>query len=121
MTSFIDGPAKGEHLSLKRAVKFLRAVVTAGGKWDALDQPTDEPREDEQCIAYRLHAYHGNCHIYAPRGGSGFYPIAEYTLCEEQPDQATMRDAVLWEAWCFSQQHKNKHETVSRPTQPPTQ
>jgi len=53
MTTFEDGPAKGQHLSLQRAPKFLR-VVEDGGKWDALDQPTDEPRPGETLYAYRI-------------------------------------------------------------------
>jgi hypothetical protein len=48
MITFLDGPAKGQHLLLKRAPRFLRVTMTipsAGpselqvAKWDALDQP----------------------------------------------------------------------------------
>ena len=62
MTTFIDGPAKGQHLALKRAPRFLRVVV-ADGKWDALDQIEDEPRPGELVYAYEVHGPVGSCHI----------------------------------------------------------
>lgn len=47
MSNFIDGPAKGVHLSLRRSPMFLRAVCEPNGKWDALDQLTDTPARDQ--------------------------------------------------------------------------
>jgi|ERR1051325_882218 hypothetical protein len=104
MTSFEDGPAKGQHLMLKRAARFLR-VVEADGKWDALDQPDDRPRPKEKLYAYEITARPGWCHLNCGRrgGGSGFYPIATYRLVKTQPADAEMRSAEAWSRWCESQ------------------
>jgi len=102
MTSFEDGPAKGQHLMLKRAARFLR-VVEANGKWDALDQPTDTPQPKEKLYAYEITSKPGMCHINAGRGGSGFYPIATYRLVKTQPADAEMRTAEAWSRWCEAQ------------------
>jgi len=99
MTSFIDGPAKGQHLMLKRAARFIR-VVDEVGKWDALDQPEDTPKATEKIYAYQVHGDVRACHINRGGGRGGFYPIAEYRFIVDQPDDATMRDADRWRAWC---------------------
>lgn len=98
-TSFKDGPARGQTLMLKRSPIYLR-VVAANGKWDALDQPTDEPAENEKVYAYKLTGEPGMCHINMGRKGGGFYPIAEYALCQTQPTDAEMRSRAKWCAWC---------------------
>ena len=53
MTTFLDGPAQGQTLTLSRAPYFLRAVVS-GGKWDALDGLEDKPADREMIFVYRL-------------------------------------------------------------------
>ena len=103
MTSFEDGPAKGQHLLLERTVRFLR-VVEAAGKWDALDQSSDSPRPDERCFAYELVSKIGVVHVNRGRGRGGFYTIATYRFVAEQPSDATMRNQELWEAWCEAKQ-----------------
>lgn len=99
MTSFVEGPAKGQHLMLKRAAQFIR-VVEEAGKWDALDQPEDTPKPTEKIYAYQVHGEVNTCHIRASGGRGGFYPIANYRVVAEQPDDATMRHDGLWTAWC---------------------
>lgn len=99
MTSFKDGPAKGQRLMLKRAVTFLR-VVELQGKWDALDQLTDEPEDNENVYAYKITGQPGHCHINMGRGRGGFYPIAEYAMCPEQPPDSVMRSRKEWGEWC---------------------
>ena len=44
MTIFVDGRAEGARLSLSRSPHFLRVVVDAYGRVDALDQINDEAR-----------------------------------------------------------------------------
>ena len=61
MTTFVDGPAKGQRLRLKRAARFLR-VTEANGEWDALDQLTDHPRTDEKLWAYEITGQPGMMH-----------------------------------------------------------
>lgn len=101
MTTFQDGPAKGQHLMLKRHAKFLRVVV-ADGKWDALDQPEDTPQPNETLYAYVVVGEIGMCHINRGGGRGGFYAIANYRFVPIQPDQETMRDSSRWQAWCHA-------------------
>lgn len=101
MTTFQDGPAKGARLMLKRTPFFLR-VTQEDDKFDALDQPGDNPRPME-----KVHVYEwaekpvGMMHIRASRG-SGFYGIAIYKLSQEQPPEAVVRDNDKWNSWCMS-------------------
>lgn len=105
MTSFLDGPAAGQSLMLKRAPIFLR--VTHDGKdFDALDQPGDEARPGEKLLAYQLTRVPGHCHMLIRgkgKGASGFYTMATYRYCSDQPDQPTLRDNSRWQTWCEAQ------------------
>jgi hypothetical protein len=103
MTIFEDGPAKGKTLMLRRA-PFLLRVVECRGKFDALDQETDEPAADEKIYVYELTALPGGMHIRASRGCSGFYTTANYKLCVDQPPEATIRGRADWVKWCDSNQ-----------------
>lgn len=82
MTTFIDGPAKGQHLLLKRSPQRL-VVVFDGNRWDALDQPWDKIEPGEQSFVYEISRRIGNCHINRAGGRGGFYPITEYKLAQE--------------------------------------
>lgn len=99
MTTFEDGPAKGQHLMLKRAARFLR-VVEADGKWDALDHPDDTPNPNEKLYAYEITSQPGMCHIHRGGGRGGFYPIATYRLVAYQPSDSDMRTVKCWQKWC---------------------
>lgn len=102
MTTFLDGPAKGQHLMLKRKVRFLRVVEGiggVGGKWDALDMPDDVPAQSEKLYAYEAVGNGGMCHINRGGGRGGFYSMQDYKFIEDQPDDATMRDNAKWVAW----------------------
>lgn len=87
MTTFIDGPAAGQHLMLKNAPQTLRVVrdkVT--GKWDALDAPGDTPRESEDVFEYERAELTGGAFVdYGgkKKAASGFYPIASYRLAKK--------------------------------------
>ncbi len=100
MTTFEDGPAKGQHLQLHRAVKFLRVVINGAGKVDALDHPEDVPLADEKLIAYQVVGTPGMCHILNSGGRGGFFAIATYQVVPFQPDDETMRDTARWRNWC---------------------
>jgi hypothetical protein len=64
VTRFIDGPAAGTVLSLKRSPLFLRAVQDPlDGKWDALDQLDDAPRPGERIVVYRKTEDRGMVHL----------------------------------------------------------
>ena len=98
MTTFQDGPAKGQTLMLRRAARFLR-VVEQGGKFDALDQISDKPQPLEKIYAYEIVGTAGMCHI-RRTGGCGFYAMANYKLVEPQPSDAEMRETKAWHDWC---------------------
>lgn len=105
MTSFIDGPAKGETLMLHRSPRFLR-VTEKGGKFDALDQLEDVPEPGETLHAYEACEVGGMCHIRMSgkaKAGSGFYRMMKYQLVEPQPAPQTMQTLEAWRAWCLSQ------------------
>lgn len=92
----------GQTLMLHRAAYFLR-VTEAGGKFDALDQPADEPMPGEKLYAYVVMEMPLLCHIRASGGRGGMYPMATYRLCDPQPPDATMRDNATWRKWAESQ------------------
>lgn len=55
MIRFLDGPADGTELSLRRAPRFLRVVVDAKGRIDALDLLDDVAGAGET-----VHVYQGD-------------------------------------------------------------
>lgn len=99
MTTFEDGPAKGQTLMLQRVPKFLRVVVDADGTWDALNQPEDTPKPTETLYAYEMVGEPGWCHLNRGGGRGGFYGIATYKFIAAQPPQETMRDWDQWQKW----------------------
>jgi hypothetical protein len=94
MTTFIDGPAQGEVLRLKRAPLFLR-VVQNGCAFDGLDQIEDEPAATEIIYVYQL------CE--RPAGHvtttGGTYPIARYRYFDPQPADSLVRENHSWKGW----------------------
>jgi hypothetical protein len=63
MARFLDGPAEGVTLDLRRAPTYLRAVSRPGGyvgsrlrqrPWDALDLPEDRRNPDEVVEVYKI-------------------------------------------------------------------
>ena len=102
--SFRDGPAAGATLMLKRAPVFIRVAIQQNGGVDALDQLTDEPEPGETLHAYRRITKPSPFHIRCGRGSrSGWYVMADYVVCEDQPEAETMADTDRWRDWCLSQ------------------
>jgi hypothetical protein len=102
MTRFLDGPAAGVTLMLRRAPVFLRAVTTDGGTWDALDQLDDSPQSTERIVVYRLDGEPTWCHIRATKGG-GVYRGGAYRVLEHQPADERVRSTAAWRAWVGEQ------------------
>lgn len=92
MTKFVDGPADGQTLMLKRQPLFLRVVRDGAGKWDALDQLHDSPRHGEEAFVY-VHVADDGCVFVRP---GGMYRTTRYALFPQQPSQAVLRDTVAW-------------------------
>jgi hypothetical protein len=103
MTTFTDGPAKGQKLMLHRVCVFLRVVRGADGKWDALDQLVDEPKAEEKLYAYTIVGQPSMMHLNCGRNSrSGFYACADYRLVEPQPSDEDMRSNGRWTKWCYA-------------------
>lgn len=104
MTTFVDGPAKGRTLMLKRSPKYLRVTEAAGKQeFDALDQVNDKPEITEHLYAYVVSKTLGTAHLKMggkSKSASGFYPIVEYSFLPVQPTDAIMRSNERWQEWC---------------------
>lgn len=102
MVNFLDGPAAGKRLALKRIPILLRVVQSANGEWDALDQISDTPRPGEKIFVYRRRDDHPiqKYHLYCARGrGSGWYWEAWYSVLPEQPGDEHVRETKAWQEW----------------------
>lgn len=104
MTEFLDGPAAGVNLTLRRAPLFLRVTKDADGNFDALDQLEDTPRLDEEITVYYKTVDHGMIHLnMRDRKGKhcgGWRAMAKYRLFAEQPVEEIVRSKVKWRNWC---------------------
>ena len=102
MIRFIDGPAAGQILALRRAPIMLRVVGCVRSSkqcWDALDQLGDTAQRDEQVYLYRLTARPTWYHIRAARGKSGFYWRGDYEFLQDQPSNEVLRDNASYDSW----------------------
>ena len=102
MIRFLNGPAMGKTLMLKRAPRFLRVVQGNDGEFDALDQVDDSPRDDERIVVYEIKGKPAMVHLNMGRKGGGWYPVAEYLIVPEQPEDAKVRSTPAWQAWCLA-------------------
>lgn len=100
MIRFVDGPAAGVTLMLRRAPLYLR--VTKGPHWDALDQLNDFPDPDEVLTAYRRVGTPGMVHIDFTRKRSAWFAVATYRVVPDQPPDRVVRSTYLWRAWCWA-------------------
>jgi hypothetical protein len=102
MSRFLDGPAAGVSLLIKRAPALLRAVQKPDGSWDALDQFTDRPERNERIVVYRRVTEPATVHINRGRHGCGWQQMADYRVLAEQPADADVRQTSAWQAWANS-------------------
>src|SRR4051794_35138431 len=102
MTTFTDGPAAGVTLLIRRTPLFLRVVLNAKGKWDAIDQLSDRANYDEAVYAYRKTADEGDgggAFICRGGGAGGYFQFAKYAFIAEQPPEDVLRYNSRWQAW----------------------
>lgn len=109
MTRFLDGPAEGVTLMLRRAPVFLRAVKGAGDTWDALDQLQDTPEAHEAVYVYALDGEPGWMHVCRSRGQGGRYTVASYRLVSPQPPDTVLRTTSEWREWTAAEYAKQGH------------
>lgn len=102
---FLDGPAAGHGLDLRTCPHFLRVVIDADGKVDALDQAGDTPGPGEEIHPYVMTL--GTWGVVFVRPG-GRYEMGEYRHVHSVgPDMcATFADREAWGAWC--REHGNE-------------
>jgi len=106
MAKFLDGPAAGVSLSLRRAPMLLRVVQNRETKtWDALDQLTDSPADNEDIYLYYIHPESFfKAHVCrSPRRLSGWLEEADYSLLPAtllRIDEEILRDQEVYAAWC---------------------
>lgn len=96
MIELLDGPAGGHTLALRSAPHFLRVVIDSHGDVDALDQPEDEPGDDETIHIYVMEA--GSwIQVFVRPGGR--YESGRYRhLPIEHADE--LRSRADWASWC---------------------
>ena len=97
-----DGPGRGSY-AVGRAPLFLRAVVSASGKKDVLDQLDDTPTPEEQVYVYRRQGVAGFAIITLARprrcvkSATGEYAHVPEAVGDD------MRETSAWRAWCEAQ------------------
>lgn len=101
MTTFIDGPAAGVSLDLRRAPIMLRVVCDTAGSWDALDQEDDQPKGNELIFVYIIVGEPDRAFVRCarPRAG-GYREFARYRLLPTQPADEQVRTTIAWQKWC---------------------
>lgn len=105
MSKFIDGPAAGVTLELRRAPVFLRVVIDPAGKVDALDQLDDTPAANEKIFVYRIDPKTlFRAHVCRRSKGqrSGWIESGDYRLHPSQPGDA-VRETAAWQEWTTSE------------------
>lgn len=111
MARFIDGPAAGVYLELRRAPIMLRVVCSGKGQWDALDQLDDLPLWNETVHVYRMRGDPITYHVCrSPRSKSGWHNDSEYVVWPTPPPDETLRDNAAWAAW--TDQIKSEVEAI---------
>lgn len=108
MTSFLDGPAGGVTLMLRRAPLLLRVVFSREtGQWDALDQLGDTPGAGEEVHVYYREGEPTVGFIdYAGKGGrreGGRFVMAHFRHWPTPPADEYLRDTDLWRQWARQQ------------------
>jgi hypothetical protein len=101
MVELHDGPARGSY-ALRRAPNLMRAVQSSTGKWDCLDQLTDEVEADETVYIYRRVQYNGPVFICGrgPNVPSGRYEQARYVyMADVDAETLGLRDTETWRRW----------------------
>ncbi|PQO39362.1 hypothetical protein C5Y96_05770 [Blastopirellula marina] len=104
MIEFIEGPAAGTHLCLRRTPLLLRVVIDrASGQVDALDQLEDVPRLGESIHVYRREGEPLRGMIDSGKGGyTGPFVAATYLYFPWQPADEVARDNQRWQKWAIT-------------------
>lgn len=99
MIKFIDGPARGIELNLRRAPKYLRVVIDDSGIVDALDQKQDVAKPNEKIFAYVMTLQGATRFRCGTKRGCIVEVDAQYRYCNKQPSDKIARNLKSWEIW----------------------
>jgi hypothetical protein len=106
MMRFIDGPAAGVVLTLRRAPILIRAVFNGRKQkeqWDALDQPDDVPSPHEKIYLYIAADRPQSIHLSRrPRTASGWFWMGTYKYLQDAPPDEVLFDNEAYSAWCMA-------------------
>lgn len=106
MSRFLDGPARGVDLELRRAPLLLRVTRSPSGDWDALDQLDDEPKPDEIIYVYRREGEPTRAMVdWCDKGGrrrGGCREFADYQYVADAPVDAVLRNTDRWRDWAMT-------------------
>jgi len=102
-SQFLDGPAEGVKLALRRAPLYLR-VTYQSGEWDALDQLSDVPKAKESVYIYKRLDCARGVHVRASKGSGlgGCWSYGQYRYIGDLPDEIS-RHTKEWRAWAEDQ------------------
>lgn len=116
MISFLDGPAEKTVLNLARTPIFLRVVINAAGRVDALDQLDDDPAEDETIHVYRIvgKPMTGVACSRGRGGGCKRFVAAKYRLHDRQPLDMQARNQQWWTEWAEGEYERLVAEAQTR-------
>lgn len=119
---FLDGPAEGVSLGLRRAPMFLRVVVSPAGKVDALDQLGDVPMPREAVHVYqgvegKLFTFRGDVFVCVrgPGGSQQAGTAAGEYRHRPDVDGELLRDTAAWREWCRAQPEAARLEDPGEP------
>ena len=82
---------------------FLRAVVSASGKKDVLDQPDDTPTPEEQVYIYRRLGESGFAIITLARPRRCVRTATGLYVHMPEAAGEAMRETAAWRSWCEAQ------------------
>ena len=111
MAKFLDGPAGGVTLNLKRLPRWVRVVIDQSGAVDALDQLEDEVRPGEFAFVYRMKGEVQRVIACSRERGCQRMELADYEFYAEQPPQETLRSNDAWQAWATAENTKAQGES----------
>jgi hypothetical protein len=112
MVNFLDGPALGVELPLRRAPFLLRVTRSSlFGDWDALDQVEDVPTANAVITVYRLASVPSRMNItyHTPGGrrrGESLVQATYQHFGVEQPNEHDARCPVCWMRFAFTEMQR---------------
>lgn len=104
-TRFLDGPARGVRLWIRRAPSFLRVTQAPSGAWGALDLAASRPAPDEVLYAYRRITDASGSRFYVHDPDTS-HPYPHYLAIDPQPLEHVMRSELEWRRYIETQYAK---------------